>query len=59
MAKDPVSYEKLSKKAKRKENAKRRGSWYGLSPVTRTPMCSGAYRRSEAKQSVRRILTEI
>ena len=59
MARNPVSYEKLSKKAKRKEDAKRRGSWYGLSPVTRTPINSGAYRRSEAKQDTQRILAEI
>lgn len=45
-----VSYEKLSKKAKREVNAKRRGTWYGLSPVTRKPTNSRAYDRGKAKR---------
>lgn len=42
-------YNKLSKKAKREINAKKRGTWYGLSPVTRKPANSRAYHRGREK----------
>ena len=45
-----VSYEKLSKKKKRELNAKRRGSWGGLSPVTRKPANPKAYNRAKARR---------
>lgn len=45
-----ASYEKLSKKAKKEINAKRRGSWYGLSPVSRMAPPPKAYRRSRIKR---------
>jgi len=32
-----IPFEKLSKKKQREQNAKRRGNWYGLNPVTRKP----------------------
>ena len=32
-----IAYEKLSKKKKRELDAKRRGSWGGVNPVTRKP----------------------
>ena len=45
-----VSYEKLSKKKKRELNAKRRGTWGGLSPVTRKPANPKAYNRAKARK---------
>lgn len=45
-----VPYEKLSKKARRALDEKRRGSWGGLSPVTRRPDNPKAYKRSKAKR---------
>ena len=45
-----IPYEKLSKKERRKLDAQRRGSWNGLSPVTRMPPRSGAYSRAKEKQ---------
>ena len=44
-----VPYEKLSKKKKRELDAKRRGSWYGVNPVTRKPENSRAYNRKKAQ----------
>jgi hypothetical protein len=44
-----VPYEKLSKKKKRELDAKRRGSWYGINPVTRKPENSKAYNRRKAR----------
>jgi len=40
-----IPSEKLSKKKQREQNAERRGSWYGLNPVTRKPKNSRAYNR--------------
>lgn len=48
-----VSYQKLSKKAKRAVDAQKRGSWYGISPVTRKPAPPKAYNRSQTKREVR------
>ncbi len=40
-----IPYEKLSKKQKKLRDAARRGSWGGLSPVTRRTENPKAYRR--------------
>lgn len=40
-----VSYEKLSKKEKRKLDLKKRNTWGVLNPVTRKPENSRAYNR--------------
>ena len=45
-----VSYEKLSKKKKRELDAKRRGSWGGVNPVTRKPENPKAYNRRKARK---------
>ncbi len=45
-----VPYEKLSKKRQREENAKRRGSWGGINPVTRRPDNPKAYNRKQARR---------
>ncbi|WP_369283996.1 hypothetical protein [Oscillibacter sp. GMB15532] len=45
-----ISFEKLSKKEQQKRNAARRGSWYGLNPVTRKPENSKAYNRRKARK---------
>lgn len=45
-----VPYEKLSKKEQRKRNAQKRGTWYGLNPVTRKPQNSNAYNRQRARK---------
>ena len=44
-----IPYEKLSKKRKRALDAARRGSWGGLSPVTRRPENPKAYKRKKAR----------
>ena len=43
-----VPIEKRSKREQRELNARRRGSWNGVNPVTRVPMNSKAYRRANA-----------
>ncbi len=48
-----VSYEKMSKKAKRAEDLRRRGSWGGLNPVTRKPANPRAYDRAVQKRQLR------
>ena len=40
-----VSFEKLSKKEQKKQNAVRRNTWGAMSPVTRKPQNSRAYDR--------------
>lgn len=45
-----VPFKKLSKKQQRAENAKRRGSWCGVNPVTRTTDNPKAYNRSRSKR---------
>jgi hypothetical protein len=45
-----IPFEKLSKKERQKRNAARRGSWYGLNPVTRKPESSKAYNRRKAQK---------
>ena len=44
-----IPYEKLSKKEKRRLDSARRGTWGGISPVTRKPRNSKAYNRSKAR----------
>jgi len=44
-----IPYEKLSKKKQKELNAKKRGSWYGLNPVTRVPESPRAYKRKTAR----------
>ena len=44
-----IPYEKLSKKRQRELNARQRGSWYGLNPVTRKPKNSKAYDRAKTR----------
>ena len=48
-----VPYEKLSKKKQRELNAKRRGSWGGINPVTRKPEKPKAYNRQKARKDSR------
>lgn len=43
-----VPEDKMSKKAKKELNKRRRQTWGELSPVTRKPMNSRAYKRSKA-----------
>lgn len=45
-----IPYEKMSKKQRRAADAKRRGSWNGLNPVTRKPENPKAYNRKKAQQ---------
>lgn len=47
-----IPYAKLSKKEKRRVDAAKRGTWYGLSPVTRKPANSRAYHRGKAKREL-------
>lgn len=44
-----VPYQKLSKKKKRELDKARRGSWYGINPVTRKPENSRAYNRRKTR----------
>ncbi len=46
-----IPFEKLSKKQQRAENAKRRGSWGEVNPVTRTTPNPKVYNRSKAKRA--------
>ncbi len=48
-----IPYEKLSKKKQRELDAKRRGSWCGINPVTRKPKNPKAYDRQKARRSSR------
>lgn len=45
-----IPFEKLSKRKQRELNTKMRGSWYGLSPVTRRPDNPKAYNRQKARK---------
>ena len=42
--------EKQSKKNRKRYHARKRGSWNGLSPVTRMPANPRAYNRAKQKQ---------
>lgn len=48
-----VPLKKLSKKAQRAYHAQQRGSWYGVSPVTRTVPSGKTYDRSREKRAAR------
>ena len=45
-----IPYEKLSKKKKRELDAKRRGTWGALNPVTRKSPDPRAYNRKKARK---------
>ena len=45
-----VPFEKLSKKKQKELNAKRRGSWHGVSPVTKTTKNGKAYNRKKTQR---------
>ena len=53
-----VPLNKRSKKEQKKYHAKQRGSWYGLSPVTRTVPSGKVYDRNRAKRAARSALGE-
>ena len=44
-----VPFEKLSKKKQKELNARKRGSWNGINPVTRRPENVKAYNRKKAR----------
>ena len=44
-----IPYEKLSKKRQRALNAEKRGSWYGVNPVTRKKESAKVYNRKKAR----------
>ena len=44
-----ISYDKLSKKEKRKRDQAKRQTWGELNPVTRKPTNSKAYNRNKAR----------
>ena len=48
-----VPYEKMSKKAQKELNQKKRNSWGELSPVTRIVPNKKAYNRASAKKEAR------
>lgn len=45
-----IPFEKLSKKKQRELCRAKRGSWYGLNPMTRRPENSKAYNRRKAQK---------
>ena len=45
-----VPLKKQSKRAQKEFHSKRRGSWYGISPVTRTVPSGKAYDRNRIKR---------
>lgn len=45
-----IPYEKLSKKAKRELDQKKRKSWNGINPITRKPQNPKAYNRRKAQK---------
>ena len=49
-----IPLEKRSKKKQKEYHAKQRGSWYGLSPVTRIVPNRKIYDRNRMKQDERR-----
>ena len=51
-----VPLNKRSKKAQKEYHAKQRGSWYGISPVTRTVPSGKAYDRNRVKRADRDLL---
>ncbi len=53
-----VPLNKRSKKVQKEYHAKQRGSWYGLSPVTRTVPSGKVYDRNRIKRAARSTLGE-
>ena len=53
-----VPLNKRSKKVQKEYHAKQRGSWYGLSPVTRTVPRGKVYDRNRVKRAARNALGE-
>ena len=51
-----VPMNKRSKKVQKEYHAKQRGSWYGLSPVTRTVPRGKVYDRNRVKRAARNAL---
>ena len=51
--KQMIPLKKQSKKAQKEQHAKRRGSWYGICPITRTVPNGKAYDRNRVKQEDR------
>ena len=51
---NPTPIAKRSKNEQRKYHASKRGSWNGLSPVTRVVQSGRAYERSRVKREARR-----
>ena len=49
-----VPLEKMSKKAQRAYHAAKRGSWYGVDPVTKTVPAAKQYRRAKQKREDRK-----
>lgn len=49
-----IEIQKQSKKAQKKYHASKRGSWYGLNPITRVIPDKRKYNRKTAKASFRR-----
>ncbi len=47
--KQPIPFNKLSKKEQRKRNAAARGSWGECNPVTRKAQSSKVYNRAKAR----------
>lgn len=45
-----ILFEKLPKKKQRELNRAKRGSWYGINPVTRKPENSKAYHRQRTQK---------
>ena len=54
MANRYIPKDKMSKKKRRAEAARRRGSWNGVSPVTRVKPSGKTYSRSRARRQLRR-----
>ena len=50
-----ISYEKLSKKEKRKIDQAKRQNWGELNPVTRKPVSSKAYNRRKTQNWTREV----
>ena len=55
---DIVPVSKMSKKARKKYYAAKRGSWNGLSPVTRVVRSAKLYDRNRKKQDDRSIIDD-
>lgn len=49
-----TEYQKLSKKAKRRLDLKKRRDWNGINPVSRTSESQRVYRRHRVKAQLRR-----